>query len=81
MADLRRCYRHSGLVMYLSTLPLPSASAPCISAILTSRFEGRVDNGDLRRCYRHSDSVMYFSTDPSPSAAAPCISAILTSRF
>ena len=35
MANLLRCYRHSGLVMYFSTLPAPSASAPCILAILT----------------------------------------------
>ena len=35
MANLLRCYRHSGLVMYFSTLPVPSASAPCILAILT----------------------------------------------
>ena len=35
MAHLLRGYRHSGLVMYISTLPAPSASAPCISAILT----------------------------------------------
>ena len=35
MANLLRCYRHSGLVMYFSTLPPPSASAPCILAILT----------------------------------------------
>ena len=35
MAYLLRGYRHSGLVMYISTLPAPSASAPCISAILT----------------------------------------------
>ena len=35
MANLLRCYRHSGLVMYFSTHPAPSASAPCILAILT----------------------------------------------
>ena len=35
MANLLRCYRHSGLVMYFSTLPASSASAPCILAILT----------------------------------------------
>ena len=35
MAYLLRGYRHSGLVMYFSTLPAPSASAPCILAILT----------------------------------------------
>ena len=35
MANLLRCYRHSGLVMYFNTLPAPSASAPCILAILT----------------------------------------------
>ena len=35
MANPLRCYRHSGLVMYFSTLPAPSASAPCILAILT----------------------------------------------
>ena len=35
MAHLLRGYRHSGLVMYFSTLPAPSASAPCILAILT----------------------------------------------
>ena len=33
MANLLRCYRHSGLVMYFSTLPAPSA--PYILAILT----------------------------------------------
>ena len=41
MANLLRCYRHSGLVMYFSTLPAPSASAPCILAILT-HLRGRV---------------------------------------
>ena len=35
MAHLLRGYRPSGLVMYFRTLPAPSASAPCISAILT----------------------------------------------
>ena len=35
MANQLRCYRHSGLVMYFSTLPAPSASAPCILTILT----------------------------------------------
>ena len=35
MVNLLCCYRHSGLVMYFSTLPAPSPSAPCILAILT----------------------------------------------
>ena len=30
--DLRRCFRDSGSVTYVSTLPAPSPSAPCISS-------------------------------------------------
>lgn len=32
--DLLRCYRDSGLVTYVSTLPAHSPSAPCISSFL-----------------------------------------------
>ena len=32
--DLRRCYRNSGSVTYVSTLPSPSSSAPCISSFV-----------------------------------------------
>ena len=34
--DLLRCFRDSGSVTYVSTLPAPSPSAPCISSFVQS---------------------------------------------
>ena len=45
--DLLRCFRNSVSVTYVSTLPSPSSSAPCISSFVQSlgTFDQMCENG------------------------------------